>query len=149
MNTLLSPAGRRFVEGLRDGRIRPPAMMGLMPADVVEVGAGLVALVARPEPRHDNGVGMAHGGWAMTLLDTAMGLAAQTQLEDGRTCVTADLAVRFHQPVRAGDGPLRIVARTLVATPRTVTTTAVVESAGGAIHASATAAFAVIASPRG
>ena len=142
------PAGRRFVEGLRDGRIPAPAMIGLAPAAVVEVDEGRVVLQAAPEPRHDNGVGMAHGGWSATLLDTAMGLAAQTRLDAGRTCVTSDLTLRFHRPVRPADGPLRIVARVVAASPRSVATTAVLESAQGTLHASATGAFAVIATAK-
>jgi thioredoxin reductase (NADPH) len=41
---------------------------------------GKVRLLATPEPRFCNLTNTVHGGWIMTMLDTAMALAAQTIL---------------------------------------------------------------------
>jgi uncharacterized protein (TIGR00369 family) len=55
-----------------------------------------------------------HGGLVATLLDTAMGGAAWTVLDDGESFLTADLRVEFFRSARPGtlraDG--RVVHRT-------------------------------------
>jgi len=55
-----------------------------------------------------------HGGLVATILDTAMGGACWTLLEDGETFLTADLHTEFHRATRPGllraDG--RVVHRT-------------------------------------
>lgn len=55
-----------------------------------------------------------HGGLVGTILDTAMGGAAATLLEDGESFLTADLRVEFMRSARPGllraDG--RVVRRT-------------------------------------
>lgn len=140
-------AGLAFVRGLRDGALTPPPMIGLVPARIAEANPGKVVMEATPGPRHDNGAGMAHGGWAMTLLDTAMGLAVRTLLDGDRTCVTTDLTVRFHKPARPGQGPYQIIAQVLVEGGRGFTTLARIESIDGVIHASATGAFQALALP--
>lgn len=43
-----------------------------------------------------------HGGLVTTVLDTAMGAAAWSLLEDDETFLTADLRVEFFRPARPG-----------------------------------------------
>jgi uncharacterized protein (TIGR00369 family) len=43
-----------------------------------------------------------HGGLVTTLLDTAMGGACYSTLEDGETFLTADLNAQFLRPTRPG-----------------------------------------------
>ena len=47
---------------------------------------GRVELCAVPETRFLNPMGIVHGGWAMTMLDSAMGLSALTTLKPGEIC---------------------------------------------------------------
>ena len=44
-----------------------------------------------------------HGGLVTTLLDTAMGAACWSLLEEGETFLTADLRVEFFRPARPGN----------------------------------------------
>ena len=55
-----------------------------------------------------------HGGLVATLLDTAMGSACFSVLEDGETFLTADLNVEFFRPARPGtlSAEGRVVHRT-------------------------------------
>jgi uncharacterized protein (TIGR00369 family) len=65
-----------------------------------------------------NGGSIVHGGLVGTVLDTAMGGAAATVLEDGESFLTADLRVEF---MRAGrPGRLRAEGRVVRRTRRVV-----------------------------
>ena len=63
------------------------------------------------EPRHENGVGVVHGGMLVTLLDQAVSLVAWAA-NDQQPCTTIHLDTHFVAPSVAGDF---IVARGEVA----------------------------------
>lgn len=76
-----------------------------------------------------------HGGLVATLLDTAMGGACHSVLDDGATFLTADLHAEFLRPTRPG--PLRAHGRVVHQTKRTVFCSAELRDADGAHLASA------------
>lgn len=129
--------------GRVDGRTPIPApMLRHMPARVVTFGKGFVEMSAQVDPEVAyNDIGIAHGGWAPTLLDTAMGLAAMTLLPDGATCPSTDLSVRFSKPVRAEDGEVKIVGRVVSPGRRLIAAEGRVEGLDGRIHVLGNAAF--------
>ena len=49
-----------------------------------------------------NPMGSVHGGIAATLLDTVMGCAVQTTLDDGEAFTTTDLQVHYVRTVNPG-----------------------------------------------
>lgn len=51
---------------------------------------------------HFNPQGVAHGGVAYSLADSAMGGALTTQLDDGLWCATIEVKMNYHVGVRAG-----------------------------------------------
>lgn len=51
---------------------------------------------------HFNPNGVAHGGVAYSLADSAMGGALLSQLDDGLICATIDLKINYHVGVREG-----------------------------------------------
>lgn len=82
-----------------------------------------------------NGGSIVHGGLVATVLDTAMGGAAATVLEDGENFLTADLRVEF---MRAGrPGLLRAEGHVVRRTKRVVFCAAELYDAGGDHIASA------------
>jgi uncharacterized protein (TIGR00369 family) len=76
-----------------------------------------------------------HGGMVATLLDTAMGGACWTVLDDGETFLTADLRVEFFRSARPGK--LRAEGRVLHRTKRVAFCGADLQDAGGTTVASA------------
>ncbi|MDW3220212.1 MAG: PaaI family thioesterase [Acidimicrobiales bacterium] len=93
------------------------------------------------ERRHMNPNGIAHGGVAYALMDTAMGGATMADVEDGRRCATIEIHVRYHRGARAG----RLTARARVtsASKRVVHLEATTTDADGTLIASATGSFAI------
>ena len=83
ISELAECSGLEFVARLADGSIRRPPMAETLPFTLLPPEEGKVGLLATPEPRFCNLTNSVHGGWIMTMLDTAMALAAQTTLSPG------------------------------------------------------------------
>ncbi len=73
--------GLEFVKLLAEGRLPRPPMAELLPFTLLPPQAGTARLKAFPENRFLNTLRTVHGGWSMTMLDTAMALAAHSVLE--------------------------------------------------------------------
>ena len=90
------------------GDARPPephiwntlAYHGIEQAD----GRSVIEWDAKPDYCFQDGQGgfIVHGGMVTTLLDTAMGGACWSLLEDGESFLTADLHVEFVRATRPG-----------------------------------------------
>ena len=76
-----------------------------------------------------------HGGLVATLLDTAMGGACYSTLEEDETFLTADLHVEFFRPARPGT--MRAAGRVVHRTKRMVFCAAELTADGGDHLASA------------
>lgn len=81
---------------------RPPFAAHLE-LEGVSVDRGRVTFALEVQPFHLNPLGTLHGGVMATLLDSAMGSAVHTTLDDDVLYTTGDLAVRFLRPVRLGE----------------------------------------------
>jgi uncharacterized protein (TIGR00369 family) len=102
-----SMSGLDYVKGLADGTFPPPPIAKLMGFTVAEVEQGRVVFECTPGEQHYNPIGTVHGGLACTLLDSAIGCAAQTTLQQGQGYTSIDIAVSYLRPILAGSGPLR------------------------------------------
>src|SRR2546423_14981560 len=78
-----SMAGIEFLRAIRDRKLPPPPIAELLGFDLVEVEPGHAVFECVPGEQHYNPIGVVHGGLAMTLLDSAMGCAVQTQMPAG------------------------------------------------------------------
>jgi uncharacterized protein (TIGR00369 family) len=81
------------------------------------------------------GGSIVHGGLVATLLDTAMGYACRTRLEEDEGFLTADLRVEFFRAARPGT--LRAEGRVVHRTRRAAFCAADLSDADGALLASA------------
>ncbi len=57
-----------------------------------------------PSERHLNPLGTVHGGWAATLLDSALACAVQTLLARGEAYTTAEFKVNLTRPITPKTG---------------------------------------------
>jgi len=114
-------SGLELVAGLADGSIRPPSMAETFPFTLLPPEEGRAELRATPEPRFCNLTNTVHGGWIMTMLDTAMALAAQTTLAPGEVCPSHETSAKFVRPIFADSGEMRVFGH-VVARGRTVIT---------------------------
>ena len=71
---------------------------------------GKVVLLGVPTEDHYNPFGRVHGGYAATLIDSAIALAVQTTVPAGVGIATVDLKVTYLRPMTKASGPLVVEA---------------------------------------
>lgn len=81
----------------------------LMAMDGGEASEGHMTMHAMPGAQHGNPIGIVHGGFAATLLDSAMSCAVHTTLSADETYVTTDLHISFVRAITPATG--RVTAR--------------------------------------
>lgn len=92
-------SGLELMEKLRAGEVPPPPILVLMNARLVKVSDGRTVFAAEPAEYHFNPIGSVHGGYAATLLDSAMGSAVHTTLPAGATYTTLEIKINYVRPL--------------------------------------------------
>jgi uncharacterized protein (TIGR00369 family) len=132
-------SGLDFLRAIVAGELPPAPIQELLGFDLIEADEGRVVFAAEPGEQHYNPIGSVHGGVAATLLDSAMGAAVHSTLEQGRAYVTLEFKVNLVRAITAETG--RVLAEGNVIhlgkTVATVEATLKAE-AGGALLAHAT-----------
>lgn len=103
----LTLSGLAYMEAVRDGSI-PPAPIGvLMNMALDEVAEGRAVFSAEPGEEHYKPIGVVHGGFMATLLDSVAGCAVHTTLEQGEAYTTLTLEVKNLRPLTRDTGRVR------------------------------------------
>ncbi|HPU54586.1 MAG TPA: PaaI family thioesterase, partial [Burkholderiaceae bacterium] len=110
---------------------------------------GRVVVQGLPQGRFYNPIGSIHGGFLATLLDTAVGCAVHTVLEQGMGYTTLELKVNYLRGLSEEVGPVRAEGR-VVHTSRQIGLAegSVVDSAGR-LYAHATTTCLIFPLPTG
>lgn len=103
-------SGFEQIQALAAGEYPASPMNQFMPFKTLPPKKGSLKFEARPDATHLNGFGVVHGGWAMTMLDNAMGLAAHSMVEAGEFCPSMETSVKFLGKICADDQTLTITA---------------------------------------
>ena len=141
--------GLDFVRAMFAGKLPPPPIMQTIePFDQV-ADNGAVAFSSVPGFRHYNPIGSVHGGYAATLLDSAMGLAVHTTLPAGSGYTTLEFKVSFIRGMTKDTGPVRTEGKVLNAGRRAATAEARIIDAAGKLLAHATTTCLVFEIPKG
>ena len=91
--------GLEMLQGILAGELPPPPIAGTLDFLILQVEAGRAVFQGRPQLRHYNPLGVVHGGWITTLLDSAMGCAVHSTLPAGKGYTTLELKVNFVRAV--------------------------------------------------
>ena len=149
-NAAPSTSGRQTMSGLEyfrqmaDGRRETPAMVQLLGLRLVEVEAGRVVFVGTATEQFYNGLGVAHGGFAATMLDTALGCAINSLQAAGRLFTTLELKINYTRPLTRQAGEVRCEATVLHSGSRTATAEARIVDQAGRLYAHATTTCIVV-----
>ena len=145
---MASMAGIDFVRAIFDGKLpAPPIMQTVEPFDST-AEPGVVVMHSIPGFRHYNPIGSVHGGYAATLLDSAMGLAVHTMLPAGTGYTTLEFKISFIKGMTKDTGTVRTEGRTLNVGRRTATAEARITDAEGRLLAHATTTCLVFEIPK-
>src|ERR1700732_4062414 len=130
--------GIDFVRAMFAGKLpSPPIMQAIEPFDCT-AEQGVVVIHSIPGFRQYNPIGSVHGGYAATLLDSAMGLAVHTMLPADTGYTTLEFKISFIKGMTRDTGPVRSEGRTLNVGRRTATAEARITDAKGRLLAHAT-----------
>lgn len=114
-----APANLQDLSGLEQLRLikaREPAKRGIVRTlgfDMVEIDEGRVVFEGAPGEDVYNPLGTVHGGYAATLLDSAMGCAVHSCLKRGQSYTTLELKIAYHRAMNADTGPVRAEGKVL------------------------------------
>jgi uncharacterized protein (TIGR00369 family) len=139
--------GIDFVRAMFAGQLpSPPIMQTIEPFDFT-AEPGVVAFQSIPGFRHYNPIGSVHGGYAATLLDSAMGLAVHTMLPPGSGYTTLEFKISFIKGMTKDSGPVRSEGRILNVGRRAATAEARITDSKGRLLAHATTTCLVLEIP--
>lgn len=118
-------------QGIREG-VGVGSSLGIA---MESLSAGRAVYVLDPSPATINALLTVHGGVLTTLMDTAMGSAVFTRLDDGALYTTLELKANFIRSVRADGNRLTGVGHTIHVGRRIATAEARITDTGGKLIA--------------
>lgn len=130
--------GLEFFRRVMAGEIASAPMADLLGLRIAEVARGRIVITGIATEQFYNGLGIAHGGFAATMLDTALGCAINTLQPAGRIFTTLELKINYTRPLTRESGELRCEATVLHNGSRTATADARLVDAHGRLCAHAT-----------
>ena len=136
--SLKTLSGLEFMSRIASGELPQPPMGQTLGFRVTEVDSGRAVFEGIPRPEHYNPIGSVHGGFASTLLDSAMACAVHTRLDAGVFYTTLEIKVNLVRPVSETTGLLRAVGTVLHCGKRTATAEGRLLDESGKLHAHGT-----------
>ena len=92
-------AGMQVFDAMLAGTLPYPPIGETMDFLLIEIEPGRAVFQGRPMLRHYNPIGVVHGGWMATLLDSCVGCAVHSTLAAGKAYTTAELKVNYVRAV--------------------------------------------------
>jgi uncharacterized protein (TIGR00369 family) len=112
-DALLSHDGLSFLKSIIAGTLPQPPISQTLGFHLAHAENGKAAFEGLPEFRHYNPIGTVHGGFAATLLDSALGCAIFSTLAKGDAWTTLELKINFVRPLNKDSGPVRAEGRVI------------------------------------
>jgi uncharacterized protein (TIGR00369 family) len=104
-------SGGEMLRGLINGKLPAPPIAQTLSFWLVEAADGRAVFEADTGPHLLNPLGIVHGGWALTLIDSATGCAVHTLLPPGVGYTTVETKVNFTRPIKHDTGRVRAEGR--------------------------------------
>ena len=92
-------SGLELFKAMIAGELPAPPISQTLDFILVEAEHGRVVFQGKPGIAHYNPMGIVHGGWFATLLDSALGCAVASTLPAGKAYTTAELKVNIVRPL--------------------------------------------------
>jgi uncharacterized protein (TIGR00369 family) len=99
--------GLDFLKSMLERRAPSPPFSQTTDIWMVSAETGRVVFEAMPSARFYNPMGVIHGGWIATLLDSCMGCAVQSALKAAQTYTTVEMKTVFVRAAHERTGLLR------------------------------------------
>jgi uncharacterized protein (TIGR00369 family) len=132
-------SGLEYMRKMMTGELPPSGMVQLLGLKLVEVSEGRAVFTVRPDESHYNGLGIAHGGLAAALLDSALGCAINAMMPAGKIFTTLEMKINYVRPITRERGELRCQANIIHAGGRVATAEGRITDEDGKLYAHGTA----------
>ena len=138
MDRVLEQDGLSFLSKIADGSLPTPPMADTLDFRLTEVSEGRALFEGNPSYRHYNPIGVVHGGYAATMLDSALGCAVQTTCKKGEVYTTLELKLNLVRAITKETGKITAEARVLHRGRTVGTAEGYIRDAAGRLYAHAT-----------
>jgi uncharacterized protein (TIGR00369 family) len=123
-------SGLEYMTAVSEGRVPPPPIAVLMRLRPIEIEEGRVVFEGEPGEEHYNPIGVVHGGYAATLLDSALGCAVHTTLPAGIAYTSLGLETKYLRAITRDTGRVLCEASVVHRGRRQATAEAALTAAG-------------------
>ena len=106
-------AGLDYMRAVTNGEVPPPPIAVVMRFSPIEVEEGRAVFSGEPGEDFYNPIGVVHGGYAATLLDSALGCSVHTTLAQGEAYTSLGLEAKYVRPITRETGEVRCEANVL------------------------------------
>lgn len=134
--------------GVRPDRSGRPGIGNSLNFWLVEADDGRVVFEGEPGMESLNPMGIIHGGWSLTVIDSACGCATMTVLEPGVSYTTLETKVNMVRAIQPNSGIYRCEGNLLARGRQIITSEAKVTGPDGKLYAHGTSTCMVLR-PRG
>jgi uncharacterized protein (TIGR00369 family) len=144
-DALAGRSGLELMQMMAAGDLPLPPIAQTLGFRLVEAERGRAVFECVPAEYHYNPIGIVHAGLAMTLMDSAMGLAFVTTLDEPAGWTTLEVKANFTRAMTVDTGLVRCTGTIVHPGRRVATTEARVEDSQGRLCAHATSTILVLA----
>ena len=134
----MARGGLSFLSAMVAGEAPQPPICATLGFHLAEVKEGYARFDGMPERRHYNPIGTVHGGFAATLLDSALGCAIFTTLQRGEAWTTLELKLNMVRPISDDTGVVRAEGRVIHRGRTVATSDGTLKDGAGKLYAHAT-----------
>jgi uncharacterized protein (TIGR00369 family) len=96
--------GMEYMAAVVEAKVPPPPIAVVMRMRPIEISEGRAVFEGTPGEEHYNPIGVVHGGYAATLLDSALGCAVHTTLPAGVGYTSLGLEAKYVRPITRDTG---------------------------------------------
>lgn len=139
----LTLSGIDWLRAMAAGKAPAPPLSLLLGFNLTEIAEGKVTVTVQPAEFHYNPLGVAHGGLASAIFDSALGCAVQSLLPPAFAAPTMQLQINYLRPVTIETGLLSCVAEVIHLAKRSAVAQATLIDRDGKLYATATGTFAL------
>jgi len=136
--------GKEILQAIIDSRLLHPPISQTLSFWLVEIGDGFAAFEGEPGDHLLNPMGTTHGGWAMTLIDSATGCAGYFRMPAGAGFRTVETKVNLSRPITSDTGRVRAEAHVVSQTRQIISTEARLTSRDDRVLAHGTSTLMVV-----
>jgi uncharacterized protein (TIGR00369 family) len=135
---MMALSGMEALRALMAGKFPPPSISTTLGFNLIEIGEGYALFEGEPSDRILNPLGIVHGGFALTLIDSCCGCAGHTLLPPGTGYGTLETKVNFVRPIKFDTGKLRAEGRVLAHGRAIITSEGKITDTRGKLYAHGT-----------